>query len=178
MKKLSFTLLLASLTMFVIGCDKPSDDKPSETASATAANSEDSHDHSAPHGGDLIDLGHGHQHHAELVEKHDTETLTIYILDGDLKELSIDAPTVSLTLTAGDQSGAFDMAAVTEGGSSEFSSGDESMMTLIDMKGVTGKLRVSIDGKPMSGSFTHHAHDHAAGHDDDKGHDDHDGHDH
>lgn len=177
MKTLTLSFALLSAALFAIGCEQPTD---SETGTDSTQTDDDGHDHgdddhahdehAAPHGGDLIDLGRDHAYHAELVDNHETKTLIVYIMDKDLKPLSIDAATINLTLIAGDKTDSFDLTATSDGGSSEFSSGDEKMMALIDAKGVTGKIRANIEGKPFTGSFTHN-HD---GHD----HDDHDGHDH
>ncbi len=187
MKKLSLLLALTALSMFVFGCAKPDATSSGSTATHTDDDGHEhgtdehegheGHDHAAadhapPHGGHLIELGRNHEYHAELVDDHKTESIIIYIMDGDMKPLSINQASVSLVLTAGDNTQTFELLSSQPGGSSEFTSNDEAMMGMIETEGVTGKLRVTINEKPFSGSFEHHAHGY-----DEKA-DSHEGHDH
>ena len=168
MKKLSLFFAFAAISMFAIGCAKP-DPKTSDSTGVddhghdhgTEGHEGHDHgasDHSAPHGGHLIELGHAHEYHAELVDDHETESIMIYIMDGDMKPLAINQASVSLVLTAGDNTRTFELPASQTESSSEFSSSDETLMAMIDTKGVTGKLRVTINDKQMSGAFEHHEH--------------------
>lgn len=118
------------------------------------------HDHVSPHGGQLIELGHDHQFHAEMVDNHEDETITFYMLDGNLKSKKIDAPTISLTLINGETAQLFEVVAssgATETGTS-FVLTDPSAFELIETEGVQGKVRVLIDGKPYRGTFAGHDH--------------------
>lgn len=178
MNKLTLLLSLAAISVFGLGCEPP----VSHTSGSNSSNDHghehgpeghEGHDHAnsdhtAPHGGHLIELGYSHEYHAELVDNHETESVTIYIMDGDMKPLSIDQASVSLVLTAGDNTQTFELPESQLDGSSEFTSNDEKLMEMIDTEGVTGKLRVTIKDKPYSGTFEHTEHDH----------DDHDGHKH
>ena len=127
------------------------------------------HDHKPKHGGHLIEIGRNHEYHAELVDDHKTESITVYLMDSHMEPLKIKDSTISLVLTAGDETKKFDLLSSEPGGSDEFSSNDSSLMEMIEKEEVKGKLRINIKGKPYSGAFEHHAH----GHDDDshKGHD-------
>ncbi len=154
--------------------------------------SEHGHSELGPNGGHIIDLGHDHEYHAELLDDHKTEAITIFMHDGDLKPMKIAQEKVTLVLTAGGESNSFELTALEEGEGSAFRSEDANMMKMIDSGKAKGKLRVTIKDKPFSGSFVHEAHghgDHAhgehaegEGHDHDEGHakdhDDHADHDH
>lgn len=168
MKKLSLLFALAAISMFAFGCARPDtnttgstgvDDHGHDHGSDGHEGHDHAHaDHAAPHGGHLIDLGRNHEYHAELVDDHESEAITIYIMDGDLKPLAIKQSSVSLVLTAGDNTQTFELPGTNPESSSEFTSSDEKLMGMIDTRGVTGKLRVTINDKPFSGSFEHHEH--------------------
>lgn len=168
----SMTLFTIALAMLTIGCD---DSATSNTASTDAHTEDDghaghSHDHSPKHGGHLIEIGRNHEYHAELVDDHETESVTVFMMDDHMEALTVNQSSISLVLTAGDTTQTFELAASKEGGSDEFSSKDAKLMELIEGEEVKGKLRVTIDGKPFTGTFDHHGHDHED--------DDHSGHDH
>ena len=115
--------------------------------------------HTAPHGGTLIELGREHAYHAELTDDHATDTVTIYLLDGDLKPISTEQTSVTLALTADGKTESYDL----KGEGSEFSASSPEMLEMLEADGATGKLRVTIDDKPLTGSFDHEEHEH--GHD-------------
>ena len=127
-----------------------------------------SRDHSARHGGHLIEIGRNHEYHAELVDDQKSQTVTIYMLDSHMESLTLNEPSIDLVLTENDVTESFVLTAIQTGGSSEFVSSDEAMLELFKDKTVKGKLRVNIEGKPFSGSFDHHPHD------DDESHAEHD----
>jgi hypothetical protein len=161
----NFTLLVAmvALTILAVGCSNTSTTSTAGTTDA-GTDSHAGHDHAAhsdtgAHGGHIIELGHNHEYHAELVDDHETETVTVYMMDGDMKPLQIEQQTVTLILTAGDESQTYELPAAGES-TSEFSLSDENMVKLMDAENASGKLRVTIDDKPFSGTFDHHAHDH------------------
>ena len=117
------------------------------------------HGDTGEHGGHIIELGSDHEYHAELVDDHKTETVTVYMMDGDMKPLSIEQTAVTLILTAGDESQTYELPAAA-GSTSEFSLSDKELLKMMDAENASGKLRVTIDDKPFSGTFDHHAHDH------------------
>jgi hypothetical protein len=175
MKTLSLTIALVALSLFAIGCDKSGSstngttDKPGEV-DPHAGHDHAAHDHTAKHGGHLIEIGRNHEYHAELVDDHKTESITVYMMDAHMEPLTVKQASISLSLTAGDKTQAFELLASQPGGSSEFKSRDESMMGLIETDGVKGKLRITIDGKPFTGTFDHQAHDHDESSDSHAGH--------
>ena len=124
------------------------------------------HSEEGPHGGHLIELGRNHEYHAELVESDAAQTVTIFILDGNMKELAIAEPTISLALTADDESKTFELRASAEAGStgsSKFVAADAGLFQMLEEHGdATGKLRVSINGTPYVGALDHR--DHEDGH--------------
>lgn len=126
------------------------------------------HGHEGPHGGHVFDLGHEHSFHAELTDDHSTDTVTVYMLDKDLKQAKTEQTSVTLVLTVDGKTESFELA----GDGSMFSASSTAMLELLEADGAKGKLRVNIDGKAMSGSFSHEDHEHDEhGHDDDHGHD-------
>ena len=123
------------------------------------------HDHHAvegPHGGHIIELSHDGSHHAELTDDHSADTVTVYMLDKDLKQTKTGQTSVTLVLTADGKTESFEL----NGDGSMFSASSPLMLELLEADGAKGKLRVNIDGKAMSGSFSHDEHGH-----DDHGHD-------
>lgn len=130
------------------------------------------HDHGAmgshgdigPHGGHLIELGRNHKYHAELVEDHDTHSVTVYLLDSHMHELAIGESSILLNLTFNGQTTSYELAAYVAGnetGSSKFIASDMALFHALESHGdVSGKLRVTIDGVPYVGLLTHHAHTH------------------
>lgn len=176
---LSITAALAMLFCTVVfsGCDSS---MPPQDAATTDSSANDHghdhtaqsdlhddadhghHNHAAPHGGQVVELGHDHRLHAEIVDDHDNESIAIYMLDGDLKPLQIDATTISLILIVGDNAETFEAAAQESSNVEEafFVIDDASAFELIETAGVQGKLRVTIEGQPYSGTFDGHDHDH------------------
>ena len=170
MKTFSLLISLAVFSLLAMGCTPSAEKKSSGTNVdlKAADKKDDAHNHVAPHGGQLIELGRNHEYHAELLEDHQTESITVHVLDGDMKELAIKQSSVSLILTAGENTQTFELAAKQTGSSSEFSSNDEKMMEMFETKDSKGKLRVTINDKPFTSSFVHsHDEDHD---EDDHGH--------
>jgi hypothetical protein len=170
MKKLTLAFALLALAVIAVGCTNSgtttADGKNETEKKSVGKDEHEGHDHAAevhkpPHGGHLIELGRNHEYHAELLDDHKSESVTVYIMDGHMKPLTIQEPSISLVLTADSETKTFELTGATPpGGSSEFTSSDEAMMTMIEKEGVTGKLRVNIDGKPFTGTFDHEGHDH------------------
>jgi hypothetical protein len=98
----------------------------------------------------LIEIGRNHEYHAELVDDHKTESITVYMMDSHMESLTVNQASISLVLTAGDRTETFELLGSQPGGSSEFASSDAKMMEMIEGEEVKGKLRVTIDGKPFS----------------------------
>ncbi len=125
------------------------------------------HGDKGPHGGHLIELGHSHAYHAELIENDATESVTVYILDTHMAELPIEQETILLNVTADGQSNAYQLTAVDGSntiGHSIFESADKQLFhTLEQHPKLTGKLRVTIKGVPYIGHIARNirAHGHS-----------------
>lgn len=181
MTRLKSTIAALAIVCFsfpLSGCDQPAPIQNSATSTDEHGHSHDGethaghddhqehgHDHSssaAPHGGQIIDLGRDGKYHAEMTDNHDNESITVYLLDGNMQSVQVDADSVSLTLISGDDAQTFKLLPdqQTDDGVSSFTLLDETAFDLWEAEGTEGKLRVEIDGKPFSGSFAHHDHDH------------------
>ncbi len=156
-------LLLGAVSILVLalGCNNPSSEKPSsDTSNVMAKDETSSHGHVAgPHGGHVFDLGRAHKYHAEIHDNHDTDVLTVYIMDEAMKPQETGLASVSLVLTAGGNTETFELKA-NEGSSAEFSTSEKKIFEFIDSEDLDGKLRITIDGSPLTGSFKHFGHDH------------------
>ena len=185
MKKLSLLLALFAVSMFSIGCDNgaststDSTDKSGEvdphaghdhSSDGHEGHDHAAHDHTPKHGGHLIEIGRNHEYHAELVDDHKTESITVYMMDSHMEPLTVNQSSIMLVLTAGSKTETFELMATQPGGSAEFASNDAKMMEMIEGEEVKGKLRITIDGKPFSGAFDHHGHGHEEGDDSHAGH--------
>lgn len=168
----SMSLGLFVISAFALGCGNSNTNKND----STDVHSEDdghnhSHDHSPKHGGHLVEIGRNHEYHAEIVDDHKTESVTVYMMDSHMEPLTIKQVSISLVLTTGNDTRTFELMASQPGASDEFSSNDKELMEMFEGEDVKGKIRVTIDGKPQSGTFDHHGHGHEKG-------DSHAGHDH
>lgn len=163
-------MAIFAATIFAVGCADTDEKKSTgDTPAKTETDGDDNH-HKSKHGGHVIDIGHNHEYHAEFVDNHETESITVYMMDKNMNPLSIDQPSISLAVTAGDSTKTFELAGKSAAGSSEFSSNDKSLMEMMHKDGATVKLRVTINGSPHTGTLEHHAHDHGD-HDHDHDHD-------
>lgn len=169
-------MALLGLVVFASGCSQEgvTDAAPVQISGpppdADHAGHNHGNEHQGPHHGHVIELGRSHEYHAELVDDEATGTVTAYILDKDLKELAIDATSITMNLMIDDQSKTFELAAATDGQASRFDPQGKALFEALHSHEATGKIRVTINGTPYSGDVEHHDH-----HDDDG---DHDGHNH
>lgn len=120
------------------------------------------HQHVAPHGGRLIELGRDHRYHAEIVNRHADRTVNIYMLDGNLKGIKIDADIMQLTLFSNDTNETFDASPDrdSKGDAALFVIDNEIALEMIETKGMQGKIRVNLEGQPYTGSFNAHGNGH------------------
>jgi hypothetical protein len=159
------------------GCT-PASNPPAPT---TVEDSEgDGHDHSeeeghehahpseGPHHGHLIELG-SEEYHAELTHDDVAESVTIYILDSSAeKAVAIAEPEITVNMTIDGSPQQFKLAAAPqeddpEGKSSRFELADEALYDAVE-GGETGRLNVTIAGKPYVGDIEDLAHDHDGEH--------------
>jgi len=178
MKRLSYFTAIIAVICFCFstsGCDQTTNNAASKQMGSNTEDHGHDHDgddhghshgdesqehgHDSPRGGQIIELGRDHSFHAELTDNHDDESITIYILDGRMKDKKISAETISLTLMAGDAAETFELAAGTESGKgSSYTISDETAFDMLESSGTVGKLRVTIDDKPYMGTFEHDEH--------------------
>ena len=198
------TVLFAAVTiaagLFLAGCGTQSEQKPNSCAQGTspccpvsAAGGHDDHDdqddhghqHAAegPHGGQLIELGDG-EYRAELVHNKAANKLTVHLLDAEAKKpAASNQAEVVLQIFNDGQFVDYTIAAVpgddAKAGASQFATVNKKLSdVLLGADEVRGRLKVTIKGKPLSGTIESHGHKHGDHDGDDHDGDDHDGDDH
>jgi len=151
-------------TLALVGCN---------SSSTQAPVAEGGHDHghehaSGPHGGDILELG---EYHGELVHDHDSNTVTVFILDGAAAEnVPVDAQEAVINITREGLAKQFKLTASPVEGepenfSSRFVSSDAELITELDNEGTAAVFAVEINGEPHRGMVEHHHdHDHAHEH--------------
>jgi len=183
---------VAALSVSLAGCGSNSSETPTNKVAGTppplAADADHDdhagHDHDdsaghehpteGPHGGHLIELGN-EEYHAELLHDENTRTVTIHLLDGAGKQpVAIPQTEITLQLFQGGQFVKYALKSVqgpggSAGAASRFEIVDAALCnTLCDEDETRGRLQVSINGKPYTGTIEHSSHgDH-----------DHEGHEH
>jgi hypothetical protein len=118
-------------------CGKDAEKKPAPTAAHE--------EHKAPHGGEILELGE-EDAHLEMVHDGAAGTLTVYVLDKDVKTpIAIAAPTVTVRTKDGNKE--VPATAVNAGADGN---ADTWKMTHDALKSdpLDGRIRVTIRGKP------------------------------
>ena len=136
---------------------------------APPAAKSDGHDHAevGPHKGALIELD-AEKYHAEFVIDETTNTASIYLLDGVVKnDVAIPAEEITVTLKHDAKSEFFKFKAKPQksdpaGMSSAFALKDKEFVEDLHHKGCEPRLMRKIDGKPFSGKIelSHKSHVH------------------
>lgn len=188
---LSVTAVLA-VSLSLVGCGSDSTETTTEKVEGTPppqASEADldehaGHDHGdeagqghpteGPHGGHLIELGN-EEYHAELLHDEKTHTVTIHLLDGPAKQtVAVPLAEITLQLFRDGQFVKYALKSVPgpgdpEGAASRFEIVDAALCDALCHDDETrGRLQVTIDDKPYTGTIEHDSHE---GHD-------HEGHDH
>jgi len=184
--------VVAAASISLVGCGSRSSETPTEKAggappplASEAGHDEDAgHDHGddaghehpteGPHGGHLVELG-DEEYHAELLHDENTHTVAIHLLDGAGKQpVAIPQTEIALQLFEGGQFVKYALKAVqgpgdAAGAASRFEIVDAALCDALCREDETrGRLQVTINGKPYTGTIEHSSHgDH-----------DHEGHDH
>ncbi len=159
----SICAMVASLMM--AGCDGADPGNATAPPNAPESGDEDHKGHGpGPHGGHVIELGRNHEYHAELARDEDSGTVSVYIMDGGMKELAVAQTSISLSLTAGGESVSAELKGRADK-NSQFVSTDESLSKTLEHHGdLKGKIRLTIDGVQYVGNIdahSHGSHDHA-----------------
>ena len=161
---LSHTLsaLLVAASLSLVGCQ----DHDHDTGGKNDPHKHGAADHpeEGPHKGHLIELGK-EEYHAEVTHDEATKTVTIYLLDGAAKKaVPIPAKEIVLNLVVNGKPTQAKLAATPlegepAGQSSRFSIVDEAVLEALEAPKTTGKLNVTIAGKPFVGNVEHHEHE-------------------
>ena len=181
----SGTVLFAVVTLgaglFLAGCGTQPAQEPKEEA-----HDDHGHQHAAEgsHDGYIIELGDG-QYHAELLPDETGHGVAVNLLDAETKEpVASDQAEITLQIFEDGHFGDYLLEAVTadasQSGNSRFATVNEKLSdVLLGSDEVRGRLKVSIQGKPLTGIVERHAHEQSDhGDHDDHGDGDHDGVDH
>lgn len=131
----------------------------------------DAHEHAevGPHKGALVELGE-EEYHAEFVVDEKTHTVTVYLLDGEVKKyVAIPAKDITIAMKHDGKVETFKLKAVPQkadpaGLSSAFSLKDEELAEDLHHADHDPRLLLKIDGKPFSAKID-------LGHDEDHKHD-------
>lgn len=164
----SLTMAMLFLPVGLVGCSDSHDVAHDDHDEHVDHDDHAEHGETGPHGGHLIELGHDHQFHAELVDDDARQQVVVYLLDGDMKDLGSPLSAASLVMTADGQSATFEL--LSGPYANMLTSNDAGLLEMLDSgDDVSAKLRVTIDGTPFSGMMEHHDHE---GHDEEDHHDD------
>jgi hypothetical protein len=131
------------------------------------------HDHEAghahpdegPHHGQLIELGN-EEYHAEMIHDDATHKITFYLLDGSAKKsVAVEEKELLLNVVADGKPQQFKLPSVPQaddaaGKSSRFEITNETLCEALDDSKTTGRLNVTIAGKPFAGEISHGGHEH------------------
>ena len=153
-------ITIATLTTLLsLGCSsKPT----SDTGNGSKKNGGHHHDHpeKGPHGGPLAEWG-DEEYHPELVLDAEKKTATVYVLDGEVKNVvPIEATTIKLTLKSENPPVTIELRAEPQkddpaGKASRFSATNEKFGSELDPEKIVASGKVK--GKPYQGNF--HVHD-------------------
>lgn len=171
----SIVFVLAVFSFAVIGCGKDTaEPKPADNNAASSGGHDGhdhhhDHDHSAagPHGGHVMEIG-DEQYHAEWTHDDKSGKITIYLLDGDIKEDAwTTAESITITTKIRDDEQEHALLAVNQDEqeppqASQFEITSPNLLTALNQVGpaVTAELKVTIGGESFRVEFEKHAHDH------------------
>ena len=171
----------AALGLSLAGCGSDSTEIPTEKIEGSppplAMDADDDHaghDHGAhaghehptegPHGGHLIELG-TEEYHVDLLHDENTHTVTIHLLDGPAKQtVAVPLAEITLQLFQDGQFVKYALKAVQgpgdpAGAASQFEIVDAALCDALCHGDTTGgRLQVTINGKPYTGTIEHHEH--------------------
>ena len=167
--RIQTTLVLLALVSLIAGCSSAT----APPAHQHAGHSHGPHPETGPHNGHLIELGE-EAYHLEWTHDDESGEVTVYILDGEAKEVvPLASETISILSavedeTEGKQTTEFKLAAVEPSGeppmASQFSLKDPALLMSINMAGEGSEVTVPlmIEGKEYTATFEKH--DDHAGH--------------
>ena len=153
------SVIVTAAVLGLAGCGGDSATTSSNTGSGAQ------HEHEAPHGGHIIELG-SEEYHAEIIHDDDTHTIGIYILDSEAQgAVAIGAKSVTINVVADNHPAQYTLSAAPQTGdmddnSSYFELVNEELCESLDSEGATARLNVLIANKPYTGEIETHEHDH------------------
>ena len=124
---------------------------------APAPKSDAGHEHTPPHGGEMLELGN-EEGHLELMHDHDGGNVTVWVYDGKMKPVRVAAPTIVVQMKAGGTQ-EFTLTAVDPqpDGTSDTWKGQHDGLKTDPWE---GRIRVTIGGKPFQSPLEGPAHTH------------------
>jgi hypothetical protein len=154
---LAASLAASVAASFTVGCGVAGENEPIELSGPPPmVFVADAHDEFGPRGGRLIELGHDHEFHAELlVEKLEGEYYRVRLiaLDRSLERVRLAVERVAICTYANGVAQIFELAAISDG---EYSSSDPALGAVLHAgRAVSCKIRLTIAKKPYSGVFAY-----------------------
>ena len=155
--------------VWMAGCDSspPEPDTHQDEESHEGHTHEDELEHAhpteGPHGGHLVELG-GEEYYAELLHDESTHTVTVHLLGAAAEEsVLVETPEITLQVLEEGQFADYALTAVAAGGdatgASQFEIVDQHLSEMLDdAEQLRGRLRVTIEGRQLTGTIEHHAH--------------------
>ncbi len=168
--KVSLVAFAALLILSLNGCGAESTHTHSgqapESPSPTAQDPGHAHPSEGPHGGHLIELGN-EEYHAELLHDEQTHTVTVHLLDAAGKQpVSVPQMEITMQLFQDGEFVSYALKAVpaegdATGAASEFQIVDDALCDeLSGQHELRGRLQVTIDQQPYTGTIEHGSHGH------------------
>ena len=118
-------------------------------ARAQKAPDRQDHQHTSPHGGQMVTVG---RYHLEMVVK-DHQTVQVYLYDDDLQPVALPNPEATLYLRlSGNKNHTLTLKAVGSGAESSWTASTD---VLHDVQTFNAALRVTLDGEARNIRFTY-----------------------
>jgi hypothetical protein len=166
----STMFVMAAFLIVASGCGGDTKPLPGAPISKSGNGQADAHGHDhahpahGPNGGHLVELGE-EEYHAEWLLDGATGTVTVIILDGQVKdEVGIEAKSVTINVAIEGQSQTYELPAVNASGddppkATQFELSSEKLLTALKVgTGVHATLSVDIAGKQYVGQIEFHHH--------------------
>jgi len=142
---------LAVVVAALPGCGK---NAPAPSAAAPAA----AHDHTAPHGGELVELGE-EEAHLELLHDRKTATITVWVYGKSVSAPAVvESPTIRLATKDGEKE--LKGVAVEAKAGATLSSTWKFTDPALDADPLVGRIRVTVDGKTHQSPLESDGHGH------------------
>lgn len=166
MTRLSLKAAATAFTALLLaGCPSGGNSTMQEATDADVANEESmaaeeeahGHEHAAPHGGHLIELGE-HQYNVEVVFPDSDGNLSVYVLGPHAETpVMVSAEDIEFELEAGDDEVEVELTAVeaVEEKASHFTAPASALGDAKDIEEIEAHLHVTIEGTEFTGGLDH-----------------------